>query len=367
MNSKELLLQAFLRQHGLDTLCQRYQIKTNRHSKFPNLVCFKYSQRESPLAEPLVQQCRGIILDEAQDWAIASYPYDKFFNYGEPNAATIDWSSARVYDKLDGSLMTLYFHAGQWRVQSSGTPDASGDVGGFGFSFQTLFWQVWNELGYCLPNAALPEVAAQDYCFCFELMTPYNRVVVRHQENQLVLHGVRNRITHQEADPNLWADRYGWSGVNTVKLNNWNDILATAQTLDPQAAEGYIVCDAAFRRVKVKSPQYVALSHLRDSFTPRRLMEVVVQNEGDEFLTYFPEWREQYERIQATYRELIQAIEADFQSHRDIPSQKDFAGMVRSLPYSGILFALRSGKVPSATAALQALNPKKLEQLLLTA
>ena len=359
MNSKELLLQTFLRQHGLDALCQRYQIKTNRHSEFPNLVCFKYSQRESPMAEPLVQQCRGIILDEAQDWAIASYPYDKFFNYGEPNAATIDWSSARVYDKLDGSLMTLYFYTGQWRLQSSGTADASGDVGGFGFSFQQLFWQVWQELGY-----QLPDEADQDYCFCFELMTPYNRVVVRHQANQLVLHGVRNCVTHQEADPKFWAERYGWSCVNTVDLNNWDAILAAAQTLDPQAAEGYIVCDAAFSRVKVKSPQYVALCHLRDSFTPRRLMEVVVQNEGDEFLTYFPEWREQYEQMQVAYRDLIEAIETDFQTHRHIPSQKDFAAVVRSLPYSGILFALRAEKVPSAPAALQTLNPKKLEQLL---
>ena len=96
-------------------------------------------------------------------------------------------------------------------------------------------------------------------------------------------------------------------------------------------------------------------------------MEVVVQNEGDEFLSYFPEWREQYERMQATYRNLIAAIETDFQTHRQIPRQKDFAAVVRSLPYSGILFALRSGKAPSASAALQSLNPKQLERLLIAA
>src|ERR1019366_8453836 len=103
-----------------------YGIKSNRHRAFPHLVMLKYSQINSPMNEPIVQQCRGIILDESNDWAVVSYPFDKFFNYGEPNAAKIDWANTRVLEKLDGSLMTLYWYADQWRVASSGTPDAGG-------------------------------------------------------------------------------------------------------------------------------------------------------------------------------------------------------------------------------------------------
>ena len=39
---------------------------------------------------PIVQQARGIILDEAKDWKVVARPYDKFFNLGEGNAAPID-------------------------------------------------------------------------------------------------------------------------------------------------------------------------------------------------------------------------------------------------------------------------------------
>ena len=37
----------------------------------------------------------------------------------------IDWGTARVYEKLDGSLMTLYRYGGAWQVASSGLPDGS--------------------------------------------------------------------------------------------------------------------------------------------------------------------------------------------------------------------------------------------------
>src|SRR4051794_21524704 len=144
-------IQTYLRSGGsLAELESRYAIAAKRHVRFPNLVMLKYSQINSPMAEPIVQDCRGIILDEADDWRVVSYPYRKFFNHGEPNAAAIDWPSARVFDKLDGSLMTLYRYAEKWQVASSGLPDADGPVFGHGLSFARLFWQTWASLGYQL-------------------------------------------------------------------------------------------------------------------------------------------------------------------------------------------------------------------------
>jgi tRNA splicing ligase len=352
-------LQTFLRTQGLAALTQQYQIKINRHQQYPHLVCLKYSQQESPLSATIVQQCRGIILDAANNWSIVSYPYDKFFNHGEAHAAPIDWTSAQVYDKLDGSLMVLYHYNHQWHVQTSGTADASGEVGGFDRSFQQLFWQVWQELGYQLPSET-------DHCFIFELMTPYNRVVVKHQQNKLVLHGVRNRVNLQEEAPQTWADRYGWQVVATFALNNLKSIIAAAQTLDPLTSEGYIICDRAFRRIKVKSPQYVALAHLREGFSPRRLLEIVMNNEGEEFLVYYPEWGELYNQLRQKYDNLIHTIATTYQTHQYITTQKDYAIAIQPLPYSSVLFALRSGKASTPREAIQHLSRHRLEQLLLT-
>jgi RNA ligase len=354
---KIMELQEYLRQNSLEELINTYAIKANRHQKYPHLVCLKYSQIDSPMGETIVQQCRGIILDDQANWEIISYPYNKFFNYGEGHAATIDWNHAKVYEKLDGSLMVLYFYDGQWQVQSSGTPDGSGQVGDFNITFAELFWQVWQELGYQLPTEI-------DQCFMFELMTPYNRIVVPQKEKNLVLHGARNIKTLQESEPNIWANKYGWKLVKSYSLTNWQEVINASSHLDPMESEGYIVCDRNFHRVKVKSPQYVAISHLREGFSSRRMLEIVVTNEGEEFLSYFPEWTDLYNQIKARYQALITEIEETYQQYEHIELQKDFALAIKHLPYSGILFSLRGKKINHVKEGLKNTTTQKLEELL---
>lgn len=53
------------------------------------------------------RECRGLVLDEAKDWAVVAMPYTRFFNYGERWASCIDWATAKVFEKMDGSLMTM--------------------------------------------------------------------------------------------------------------------------------------------------------------------------------------------------------------------------------------------------------------------
>jgi hypothetical protein len=52
---------AFLRAHGLAELEHRFAVRGVRHRAYPNLVLLKYSQIDSPMAEPVVQECRGLI------------------------------------------------------------------------------------------------------------------------------------------------------------------------------------------------------------------------------------------------------------------------------------------------------------------
>lgn len=350
-------LQSYLQNQGLAKLVEEYKIKVNRHRELENLVCLKYSQLESPMDIKIVQQCRGIILDEANHWQVVSYPYDKFFNYGESHAPQLDWSSAQVFEKLDGSLMTLYHYQGEWRVQSSGMADATGEVGGFKYSFAQLFWRVWQELDYQLPTET-------EYCFMFELMTPYNRIVVRQNQNSLVLHGVRDRHTFKEADPQVWGKRYNWQIVQSYPWQTLEEIIALSNQLDPMESEGYIVCDANFKRIKIKSSNYVAIAHLRTGFSTRRMLAIVATNEGSEFLSYYPEWQALYQQIETKYNDLAEKIATEYQHYQQIPIQKDFALAVKHLPYSGILFALRAGKSHSVKEHLKKTSVQKLESLL---
>lgn len=351
----------YLTKHGLNRLTEEYFIKVKRHTVYPNLFLLSYDFLNSPLSEKVVQQCRGIILDEDKNWSIISYPFDKFFNYGEPNAATIDWSTAKVYEKLDGSLVVLYFnnYSSKWEVSTSGTPDAEGVIKSYkSLTFNKLFWQTWNSLGYQLPEDV-------DCCFMFELLTPYNIVIVRPKVSAIVLHGVRNLPSLKEDNPEIFAAKYDWECVQRFDLSSWEDVLAASSNLEPLASEGYIVCDDKFNRVKVKSPEYVALAHTKGGLSDRRLLEIIVNAEGDEVLSYFPEWLPIYQNIQAKYEALVEEIVENYQAIASISATpKEFATLAIQHTYSGILFGLRSGKLTSVKAGLKSMPFAKVEALI---
>jgi len=351
-------LQRYLHENGLVRLEEEFKISSRRHEDYNNLICLKYSQIESPMGSKIAQQCRGIILDEDNDWSIVSYPYDKFFNYGEGHAASLDWNTSQVYEKLDGSLMTLYHYRNQWLVQSSGTADAAGNVNGFKFTFADLFWKVWSEKQYSLPTKT-------NFCYMFELCTKFNRVVVPHYENRLIVHGVRNVVTCQEHHLDAIEQQgLDWEVVKTVPFKEASVLVEDSLAINPMQSEGYVVCDRNFQRVKIKSPQYVAIAHLRDGFSPRRLLSIVVTNEGAEFLNYYPEWQDSYDEVKEKFESLVSEIEDDYAKSRHIENQKEFALAINHLPYCGVLFSLRSGKSKTAREHLKNSTIQSLENLL---
>ena len=69
--------------------------------------------------ETIVQDCRGIIVDESNDWYMAM-DFRKFFNLCEPHAAEIDWSTATVHEKVGSSLCGMYAYDSKWQVANTG-------------------------------------------------------------------------------------------------------------------------------------------------------------------------------------------------------------------------------------------------------
>lgn len=346
------LLQKFLRDGGtLDDLKVKYAIDATRHKTYNNLVLLKYNQIESPFSEPMVREARGLILDEANNWNAVCVRFNKFFNYGEGHAAEIDWTSARVQEKVDGSLVTLYYYDNQWHVATSGSPDASGQVGDWPFTFKDLFWKTFNEMGLKTPDD--PEV-----CPSFELTSQFNRVVVPHKTAGLTLIGVhlRDELKEIALDDiqyhfNLYlADEFvPYPVVKSYALSSFDDIVRSFADIDPISQEGYVVVDGNFNRVKIKHPGYVALHHLKDGFGPRRIVEIIRTSEKSEVLTYFPEWKEQFNDVQSRYDNLVNGLQNLYDEIKDIPVQKDFALAVqaRKPAVPSALYQLRAGKIVS--------------------
>ena len=353
-------LQAFLRAGGKpEDLLVPYAITAKRHREFPNLVLFKYSMIDSPMGEPIVRECRGVILDEANDWAVVSRAFDKFFNHGEGHAAPIDWSTARVQEKLDGSLCVLYAYAGKWHVATSGTPDASGDVHGTGGSFADYFWATFKAQG-----GELPGDEHADVCFAFELCGPNNRIVVVHAEPKLTLLAARNRESGVHYPPETFADRLKIHAVRSFPLSSFDGIAETFAAMSPLAQEGYVVVDGAFNRVKVKHPGYVALHHAKDGMGPKAFLQIARAGETSEVAAAFPEFAPMIAKARTDVDAIVARIESSYAPIQHIPEQKAFALEAVKTGVSAALFCLRAKKTESARAFVRDMPIDKLIELI---
>jgi hypothetical protein len=352
------------REDWLDHLQSEFKIHVVRHG---DLASLKYNQIESPMHEPIVQECRGMVVDVARRKVLA-WPYNKFWNHGDALAAAIDWATACVQEKLDGSLMILYWDPGvsSWVVASSGTPLAGGAFGSdLSRTFADAFWQAFGDLGM-----AYPLDIDIDSCFMFELCAAENRVVVRHEKPRIVLHGAREVGSgvewSYESLLRIGAD-LGWEVVRSYPIGTIDDCLAAAGALDPLATEGFVVVDASFNRVKIKSPRYVALHHMKGEATPRRAIELWQSGETDELLAHFPEMAAAVLPVQDRLESAALRALADYVANRRAPTRKDFAVAVKDAPWSAATFRLYTqGGSPDAAAArsiMRSLSTAALERI----
>lgn len=364
--------QQFLRDGGtLEELTSKFAITVKRHQEYHSIVLLKYNQIESPFDQEIVRECRGLILDEARSWNVVSAPFWKFFNAGEFYAAKVDWGTARVLEKLDGSLMTLFVYDGKWHVSSSGTPDAGGEVNGYGFTFKELFWRTYKSyfkadvsidtiMRHCLPPIDCGK------CFMFEMMSPYNKIVVRHERPRIAVLGGRDLNTLKELTVEE-AHKF-FPEIECVKsfpLTTLEECVATFEHMSPLSQEGYVVVDSNFNRVKVKSPAYVALHHMKDALSSRRaLVEVARSGEIQEVVANFPEHAAVLCEAKARLDELARKLEAIYDAHCKIESQKEFALAIRHCPCSSALFSLRAKKTTSIKKFLSTMHIDSLMKLL---
>lgn len=344
----------------LDVLERDYKIQIVRDGARASL---KYNQIESPMHEPIVQQCRGMVVDVDRR-AVLAWPYNKFWNHGEALADPIDWSTARVQEKLDGSLMILHHDGERWCVASSGHPTAGGSFGADERTFGAAFWDTWNGLG--CTTAELD----RDVTYMLELCDTPNRVVVRHERPRLVLHGARRLTTGRELQRSeLLASghRMRCEVVTEFPIGTVDACLAAAGALDPIKQEGFVVVDANFNRVKIKSPRYVTLHHLKGEATPRRAIELWQSGDAGELLTHFPEFRPVIEPVHEMLDGFARrAVSEHEQAVACTTDRKGYAALAVQHPFSAVMFRMLTdgtATVYEAKAIMRRMSLAALERM----
>lgn len=285
-------LQNFLRIHNdwESILTQPpYNLKVSRDG---NYIMFKYSQIASDFSIPLVREARGIIFREDKNFECVCRPFDKFGNYGESYVPEIDWDSASVQTKIDGSLMKVWYDGGAWHVSTNGTIDAfKAELNDAKYhSFGDLFMSVW-EL-----NDNEDATLHPDFTYMFELVSPHNKVVIPYDKTKLYFLGFRDTKTGEEFMPegSIVADLFDIPERLSLAAPSLDAVREIAEKL-PWSEEGYVVCDGMFNRIKVKSPAYVAAHYLVTGHvnSVSRLIDIILSGEEEEFLTYGAEYKDE--------------------------------------------------------------------------
>ena len=90
-----MVLQEYLRGGGtLEALAETYAVKAVWHKTYPNMILSKYNQIASDMSLPLVRECRGVILDEADDWRVVGRSSQQAFC--PPLVQSLEWHSHHI-------------------------------------------------------------------------------------------------------------------------------------------------------------------------------------------------------------------------------------------------------------------------------
>lgn len=306
----------FIREHAdwEDLLAaEPYCIKASWDGWF---VLLKYNQLASDFSEEMVRECRGCIFwlpDGRHEYAeIVCYPFDKFGNYGETYVPSIDWNHARVQEKVDGSLIKIWRNLGEWHVSTNGTIDArKAPTSVEGVSFYDVFIRALEKNGN--PQTFFNSLDA-NYTYMFELVSPETRVTISYPESAIYYLGSRNMTTlleEQYPPDTLDFDFFPFVKLPQVYPLTTLEVCIDAVNKMGADEEGFVVCDAHFNRIKIKSPEYLIAAHLRNNgaITVKRVIEAMRAGYIDDFYAYAPDYREFVDSVINAYNRIAQACE----------------------------------------------------------
>jgi len=377
-----LEVQKYLQTHTLEDLKEQFDISL-RYDDAKELVLLKYSQINSPKSHPIVRECRGLIL-EVGTWKLISMAFYRFFNYGENQSfdsndkkiePNFDFSKAKIMEKMDGSLISIFTYKNQWRIATSGSIDNNTYPTNSDKTFSELVLDalpiIHSEITIMNTPIELYDNILQqkcqnfnkDYIYVFELTSPKNTIVTPYSETKLTLLTARNKNNNfNEVSLNELRHLENEIKIYEPELYNAEDITELYKMHDNMKStdEGFVAViyekgKQSYTRVKVKNPRYVELHHLLNNVNSEAsILSLIIQNETEEVLSYFPHYRNQFEELTKKYENYKQIVlhlrlkySVDLVTIDKDKIRKDFAMKVNTEPnfIRNYLFQIFNGAI----------------------
>ena len=290
---------------------------------------------------PAVRQGRGLIIDHALK--VVARPWAKFFNYGQPEAGTLDLDApVEVTDKLDGSLGILHLDANQEpRVATRGSF----------LSDQAI--HATEVLRRDKPTTGWPD----GFTPLVEIIYPENRIVCDYGDtDELRLLGGVWIESGTYVGPRHAAALTGWTGA-TTRVFEYATLREALAAPPRPGAEGlcvrHLLCSHI---VKLKQDDYVALHRIVTGLSERTVWQhlmtdrpigALIEPLPDEL---HPWVLDVVERLAGDATEILHAAKAlHVRIVTSLPegwSRRDYADQAKLSPLAPYLFQLLDGRDP---------------------
>ena len=354
-----LFIQEFIQNHP-DTWEQRlseapYALKI-KHSPFADgrYVMFNYNMLESDNYNEIVAEARGLVLDSENDFKIVRKGFNRFFNYGEGPAAKIDWNTASATIKEDGTLLFLSYYDGRW---------IWGTRQNFDVNHAEMSDALYHSFGALLKDVIVKHypkfqwdggMMGQNCTWCFELCSRFNRIVIDYPDPKLFLLAKFDNDTGREFPQHLVDADAKYMGVDRpafYKMDSVEDYSELVEGFGIQH-EGVVVLDGKGDRIKMKSKLYFEMHKQMSNgaMDVEAMVGLVRKGEDEEFLSYFPDYKDKFAKIQTQVyfaHAGIRIVRESAQRCKDELglTRKEFAMRVKDSPLAMLHFKAWDGKL----------------------
>lgn len=195
----------------------------------------------------------------------------------------------------------------------------------------------------------------------FELVSPINKIVVSYNKTELFYLGRRNNITLKETNyiedkceglenisrPKIYkieANRYKNKKQLWKSIKQMNDAISIENSIH---YEGFVVTDYSLKsKIKMKSSIYLDLFVKRGNgvIKNKKILLMIVNHKDDDFLSYFPEFKDKFDNIRKRLNDFILNIGKDIEyikkgkDNNIWETKKDFALWAKNSTVSTISF-----------------------------
>lgn len=233
---------------------------------------------------PSALECRGVMfeIDKNCNYVnLVCRPMIKFFNLNE-NPFTSDLvlsakTVSTIYEKADGSLISIFLHNGELRLKTKASLDSE----------QVIDATKWLNLPRNeLFRKALHKLALDNYTVNMEWVSPLNRVVLLYPEPRLVILNIRHNYTGEYfslGDISAELQPYVINEVHCEDLSKFiNDVPAMLDI------EGFVILLKSGQRIKIKTLEYLRKHRCKESVdNTKALIENILYETIDDVKSLF--------------------------------------------------------------------------------